>query len=47
MVLSIDVLRKIHKAKPLFVRDLFVKKTVVLWDAVPVLWSEAEFDLQN
>jgi len=47
MALSIDALQKIHKGKPLFARDLLMKKTVVLWDVVPVLWPVAEFDLQN
>jgi hypothetical protein len=47
MVLSIDVLWKVHKAKPLSARALLMKKTGVLWDVVPVLWSVGEFDLQN
>jgi len=47
MVLSIDVLRKVHKAKPLFARALLMKKTGVLWDVAPFLWSVAECGPQN
>jgi hypothetical protein len=47
IVLSIDVLLKVHKAKPLSARALLMKKTGVLWDVLHVLWSVGEFDLQN